>query len=193
MSEHKEQLSAYLDDALPSDEANGLLQAAGSNTAARYHLIGDAMRGELSEFNMLDVSHPVREAIAHETMTHETIEPIPAALARRVGDKPGLLAGLFDVSGWMRPLGGLAVAASVAMMVVVSLQDGDVDSGLPAQAIASADAPQIVPVSKAATTNLASTGDVDLDRYMDEHSEFAARDTMQGRLPYVRAVGYKSQ
>lgn len=158
------------------------------------------MRGELGEASMLDVSHQVREAIAHE--------PVPQADTIVVDDeKPGLFDMLLGFSSWLRPVGGLAVAASVALVAVVVIQTPDVDTGAPSQLVASEQSPQIhssivsVPVMGA---NIAATQPSSaqqlvpvnagaLERYLDEHSEFAARDTMQGRLPYVRAVGYKSQ
>ena len=33
---------------------------------------------------------------------------------------------------------------------------------------------------------------VNLDAYLAEHAEFAAQDTLQGRMPYARAVSYES-
>ena len=33
---------------------------------------------------------------------------------------------------------------------------------------------------------------VNLNNYVNEHSEYAAQDTMQGMMPYARAVSYGS-
>ena len=196
MSKRQEHLSAYLDDALEQHEVD-VLTSSNPDIAARYHIIGDAMRGELNEASMVDVSDQVHRAIAGEpALQLETA-------VKKASDKPGLFDTLFGFSGWLRPVGGLAVAASVAMVVVVGLQTENVETGGPSQladaeqsvqrdaAIAStATLPQAVPTQVNAQVD--PDNNVDLERYLDEHSEFAARDTMQGRLPYVRAVGYKS-
>ena len=34
---------------------------------------------------------------------------------------------------------------------------------------------------------------VNLETYLAEHAEFAAQDTMQGRIPYARAVSYEAE
>jgi hypothetical protein len=34
---------------------------------------------------------------------------------------------------------------------------------------------------------------VNLNSYVNEHSEYAAQDTMQGMMPYARAVSYGSE
>lgn len=183
MSEQKEKLSAYLDDA---ESINFVNDAGVDGTVMRYHLIGEAMRGELSDLSMLDVSSQVREAVAQEP----SFQIAPAKVT--VEDRSGLLSSLFDFGGWLRPVGGLAIAASVAVVAIISLQQGDVDTGVPAQVVASQDAAQTKSVIAVANP-VANTANPELDRYLDEHSEFAARDTMQGRLPYVRAVGYKSR
>jgi len=192
MSEQKQNLSAYLDDNLDHDEQRAMQLDGLGDTAHHYRLIGEAMRGQVSELSLMDVSRQVREAIAHEqperpVSVHNTTEQ----------HRPGLLDGLIRFGDWLRPVGGLAVAASVAMVVVVALQQqADPQTGSQPQRIAVQDAP----VERAALARLPDPGsivpvsnDPDLSRYLQQHSEFAARDTAQGRMPYVRAVGYRSQ
>lgn len=196
MSNVKEQLSAYLDDAVDSEElkqmnVEAMEQAAADKALARYSLIGDAMRGELNEATMMDVSQQVHQAIANEApVTAPVVKPTPVRDTEK--------RSWFDFSSWFQPAAGLAIAASVAMVVVVTL-DQQVDTGSPTAVgpVATQSSPQpVVAEAPAVRTVAASNEDeannINLNQYLDEHSEFAASDTLQGRLPYVRAVGYKS-
>ncbi len=199
MSEHKQNLSAYLDDNLSDEEQRTLQLDAAGDTVHHYQLIGEAMRGQVSELSLLDVSAQVRAAIADEPLLQQP--PTAVTHSSEAPRKPSLLGGLFDsLADWMRPAAGLAVAASVAMIVIVSLQNDDAAPNAKNQLVAQQPVPSvranlaqlpkasnIVPVS-----NQRTAGRADLDRYLQQHSEFAARDTAQGRMPYVRAVGYET-
>ncbi len=192
MSEHKQNLSAYLDDNLSSEEQRALQLDGLGDTAHHYQLIGEAMRGQVSELSLLDVTSQVREAIAHEQIE----QPVSTPRAQPAEQKPGLLASLFNFSDWLRPVGGLAIAASVAMIVVVSLQQ----QGDPQNTVQPQLASQDMPAARATLARVPNPANIvpvsnrpDLSRYLQQHSEFAARDTAQGRMPYVRAVGYKSR
>lgn len=205
MSDQKQHLSAFLDNDLDSDEQRALQLDDAGHTLHRYQLIGEAMRGQISELSLMDVSRKVSESIAHEhidavdTAGGDTISrPSPA------GGRKGWLSGLFDFGDWLRPVGGLAVAASVAMIVVVSLQqEGDPQVArhnvVAPQTLASQEAASALRAGVAAVPGpanivpVSTAGQADLDRYLQQHSEYAARDTAQGRMPYVRAVGYKSK
>ncbi len=191
VTDNKEQLSAYMDDALESSEAGSVTGEGLAKTASHYQVIGDVMRDQLSEASMLDVSSQVSAAIAAEPVT--ATQQRPAASSRNTG------SSWFDFSSWLQPVGGLAIAASVALVVVVTLDQSDsIAPGAGQQQIASTDQPVMTnsTVTVAARpvehVNPANFANVNLNKYLDEHSEFAAQDTMQGRLPYVRAVGYKS-
>lgn len=190
MSEDKEKISAWLDDAIQTNELDSLevdQDERSFSTAARYQMIGEALRGRVSDASMINISARVREAIEQEAAPVSTARTAPAA---RRESKP-----LFDFGAWLRPVGGLAVAATVAMVMVVTLTDRQAEtpytpvasSGqLPVQAL-----PVSNPVPVYSQPNLAMPA-VNLNNYLRQHSEFAAQDTLQGMMPYARSVSYGS-
>lgn len=205
MSNDKEKISAYLDDGLRTDELDAVESIeSGSDlgAASRYHMMGEAMRGHVSDAAMVDVSVQVREALRNE----ESLKNIQATerSARQGVKQPA--SSLFDFSAWFRPLGGLAVAASVAVVVVVAVTEVESPTGndnlvagtdassvsVPVVSIPEVDvsAPVTVAVEETQPRNQPA---VNLDAYLAEHAEFAAQDTLQGRMPYARAVSHESE
>ena len=100
------------------------------------------------------------------------------------------------MGSWLKPAGGLAVAATVAMIMVVTLTDQQSETGeavvadmgqqpLPTTPVSS-------PVGGFGEPELALPA-VNLNSYVNEHSEYAAQDTMHGMMPYARAVSYGSE
>ena len=191
MNEDNEKISAWLDDAIEADEADSLqaMPLTGVySTAARYRMIGDAIRGRIADASMIDISASVSEAIRREP------ELTPAArpeVVSRPGRKPS-----FGFGAWLRPIGGLAVAATVAMVMVVTLTDQQSQTGDAVVADAARQPVLSVPVNNV-TPAYNRPGyalpAVNLNNYMTEHSEYAAQDTMQGMMPYARAVSYGSE
>lgn len=193
-----EKISAYLDDALAADELESLLGAPASvvqadgrfSLMARYHLMGDALRGELSDASMVDVSVRIQQALLNQTFDEiEVTKPV----------KKAGLNNRFDFSAWLgsfsRPLAGMALAASVAaLMVVTVVQFESPEAGQPlAASPVNLPADTLVaskPVDEAVAKESQLT---EFDNYLTEHAEFAAQDTLQGRLPYVRAVSYQAE
>jgi len=188
MSNDKEKISAYLDNDLSPAELSAL-EPVDSGAASRYQLMGEALRGRPSDAAMIDVSAQVREALKNESLA--PAEPVRTQLKQP--RQP-----LFDFSAWFRPLGGLAVAASVALVMVAvvtqiespSGQDGLIaDAGNTSVNIPDNIEPITVAVEDVQPQNQQA---VNLDAYLAEHAEFASQDTLQGRMPYVRAVSYES-
>jgi sigma-E factor negative regulatory protein RseA len=191
MNEHKEIISALLDDAIESHEVDSMRTEHDTGVysiAARYNMIGDAIRGRVVDTSMIDISAGVREAIRREP----EMEPVakPARISRAAGETP------FGLGSWLKPLGGLAVAATVAMVMVVTLTDQQNDSGNAVVADVGQPPLQTTPVSNTGTgysqPGLAMPA-VNLNSYVTEHSEYAAQDTVQGMMPYARAVSYGSE
>ena len=198
--QNAERFSAYLDDALNVDEVNLLLNDTESveqsdrhfSTAARYHMVGDALRGELSEASMVDVSAQIHRAIQHESF--DAVEAV------QVAKPPKRTENRFDFFAWLesfsRPLAGMAVAASVAMLMVVTVvqtqssetgqQLASSPASLPATILTVAQQPDDELLDKEQQA-------AEFDIYLTEHAEFAAQDTLQGRIPYVRAVSYQAE
>ena len=188
-----EKISAYIDDALNADEINTLLETDDSidriSVATRYHMVGDAIRGELSDASMVDVSAQIHQALHHESFDAvDSVKPVTKSLPAK--DRFDLFAWL---ESFVRPLTGMAVAASVAALVVTVVQ---VESPESAQQLASS--PENLPVptliaKKQPVDNLLNKEQqaAEFDVYLTEHAEFAAQDTLQGRIPYVRSVSYE--
>ena len=190
MSEDKEKISAWLDDAIEYKEADSLEVQPGSqtfSTAVRYQMIGDALRGRVNDATLIDISASVHEAIQREASPAALKQPLRKPRPER---KP-----LFDFGAWLRPVGGLAVAATVAMVMVVTLTDQQTTTNSTAVANVGQQPVQSLPVVNTAPV-YARPGNavpaVNLNSYVTEHSEYAAHDTIQGLLPYARSVSYGS-
>ena len=102
--------------------------------------------------------------------------------------------GRFALSAWFRPVAGMAVAASVALVMVVTLsgQEGATNAPI-AKNIEQL--PDVKPAVQLAIDNKSvNKKATDLDPHLvNQHLEFATQDTLQGRLPYVRAVSYQTE
>lgn len=194
MSNDKEIISAYLDDGMSPEElkALGPIEIESKfGAASRYQMMGEALRGELSDAAMIDVSAKVREALRNEEIL---TAKSPVRRSVKKARQP-----LFDFSAWFRPLGGLAVAASVALVLVVAVTQVESPSG-GGNLVADAGQPtvniqesvRVVAVAVKDTPPQPQQA-VNLDAYLAEHAEFAAQDTLQGRMPYARSVSYESR
>lgn len=170
-----EQLSALVDDELSPAEHALLVgrltrDAVLRQRLARYQLASDGLRNHLPGYVDPVFHHRVRAALQDE--------PAPQAGA-------GRLAGLF------RPLAGVAVAASVAMVAVLALQSVRQEDPAAVPPLAGAP-PEAVDYIRAERPPQAVAGSgiaQRLDVYLVNHNEFAVNRGMQGMLPYVRLVG----
>lgn len=127
----REALSAMLDGEAESLEIRRMLKLSASSdenskavaqTWSRYNSVQEAIRGEASGFQHLDISQAVSSAIASESPLQAS-EPLSSVAASS------------SPSGWGKSLRGLAVAASVAVVTVIGvnvLQQGGV-SNLPVE------------------------------------------------------------
>ncbi|MBE9567425.1 MAG: sigma-E factor negative regulatory protein [Proteobacteria bacterium] len=198
MSKRKEKISAFLDDDMHRDELMSFslsAEADDAKVAQRYLMVGDAMRGEMSNSSFVDVSQAIREAIAGEETYSES--PIAAQAATQAAAAVKEKAGFFDFSGWFKPVAGMAVAATVAVVMVTTLsqQSGDMSSTGSPVAVNTVPAAQqdtrpvaTVAVSKDKATDPSASEQI--NPYINQHLEYATQDALQGRLPYVRAVSY---
>jgi sigma-E factor negative regulatory protein RseA len=132
MSEQiREQVSAFLDGELPDSETELLLKRLTRDgelreSFGRYALIGEAIRGNSRGFLTKNFAGRVNLAIDGE----------PAAAGVQVRESPA--------PRWWRPFAGAAVAAGVAAVAVLALQQ---------RAIAPAIAPVLRPVNGAITAH----------------------------------------
>lgn len=183
MSEQiREQISALLDGELPPAEQRLLLERLGRDAG---------LRSRLSRYQLISDT------------AHQTLPPhIDLGLADRVmmalDEQPAYQPSAADwAARAMKPLAGLAVAASVAVVAVLAVQQVRIPAaGTPALQIAG-DAPvPVAVVPAAAETQLAATpqpGNERLNEYLVNHSEYAASGGMPGISPYARIVGYEQE
>ena len=202
MNKRKEKISAFLDNDMHRDELMSFSLSAESDdvkTAQHYQMIGDALRSKLSDSSFIDVSHAVRETLANENIG----DKVTVAKAESLS---GPLSGKrerFNVSAWLRPVAGMAVAASVAVVMVVTLS-GQENGTLAPVAVNVESQPEAQPEAqpvlslavdnKAITDKATANNSTDIDqRLVNQHLEFATQDALQGRLPYARAVSFESK
>ena len=204
-SKREQQLSAMLDGDLDSQELNAFMQdlkadhVTDAERVQRYQMMGDALRDDLNQASFMDVSSAVHRAVdlEPEYQTQNTNS------AGEQTTKPWI-----DLSAWIRPLAGMAIAASVAMVTVVSFRTIETESvNDSVQSVAEAKvevkktvvipvnpviANQVRLVSTAESKTRAQLQAQQLSDYMMRHSDSAGQSTMHGMMPYVRAVGFES-
>ena len=175
MTTRDEQLSAFLDDELDDSECPFFVRRLGSDTelratAFRMTVIGDVMRGEIGALNPVEFRAAISTAVEKESLQQKDV--------------------VSGRSRWLRPLLGAAVAASVAIVAVLSLQQ---------TAVVDIEAPSVtVPVAELGVVGSGSAYTVPeaysrqagspnrLSRYYLVHSEYASM--MGGQAPLARMV-----
>lgn len=169
-----EQLSALVDDELRKEEASLLIRRLSQSPEhraqlARYFLASDVLRGAVPARGRVDLSARVAAAIERE-------QALPARRRPRV----------------LKPLAGLAVAASVS---AVSIGLWSQQAELPASA-AGASAIAQVPGSGASEPQqwerLHPSIQRRLNGYVINHSEASAGQPIGGVFNYVRLAGQQS-
>lgn len=191
-----ERLSAFMDGdpGAGTDCVDVLVRDPQARAAwARYHAIGDALRGQLTGGADGGFAARVSERIAGE----------PAVLAPRRRRTAALL----------KPLAGLAVAASVATVAVLGVQRLDQDrAGSGAQLAASEPAPVFAPAPTPAAAPAAAPATATapvavvrlepadrvaaarMNSYLLNYSERRSNMAMPGMLPpYVRLIGHEGE
>lgn len=179
-----EQISSLVDDELRGPALRQALERLRQDADlqgcwSRYHLISDALHANLASARASDLCRRV----------HAALEQEPTLLApRRKARLPSLV----------KQAAGLAIAASVAAVAIIAVQQDELTPGA---------AP--APVQMAHNTRpahemvqLASTGGGSaatvvmaeqavrgrLNSYLVNHNEYSVSSGMQGVLPYVRIV-----
>lgn len=168
-----EQLSALVDDELDMGEAALLLRQMGKddtlrNRFARYQLVSDALKNDLPA--QVDPGFHLR---------------VQAALQDEAA--PQAAPASMQFSRLLRPFAGFAVAASIAVVAVLSLQSVRETTPQTTPAVAAAPTDYIRAEGQAP---VARSSNRDLEAYLVNHNEFAVN---RGMLPYVRIVGQGEQ
>jgi len=204
----KEKLSAFLDNDMHRDELMSFSLSAEADDAKvvqRYQMLGDALRGEMSDSSFVDVSAAVRDAVADITLADIPLAEVTLADKNKAAamKQPLSKSGFFDMSAWFRPVAGMAMAVTVAVLVVFTVTEQDNASiipvasnvdNLPAAVQLASDSKDSKGLGSEANSVAVSSGlEAPVDRRLvNQHLEFATQDTLQGRMPYVRAVSFDS-
>jgi sigma-E factor negative regulatory protein RseA len=126
-----EQLSACLDGELPAAELDLLLKRVGKEAElraaiGRYSLIGEAMRAERPAIASRDFASKVMAAVAQEApMQAPAAAPVPE---RVIDQRPAAVQKISPVAvrpaftRFARPAVGMAIAAGVAAVAVLTMQ-----------------------------------------------------------------------
>lgn len=183
---NKEQLSALIDGEHENDHVLDKLihDEELKQTWSRYHLIGDCLRDNMPDYISKQISHNVNQALK---------------------DEPTVLAPTKKQFNF-KPLAGFAIAASVAMVAVLTIQSGNdpVSSSLDAPAVAALtpaqteiinfSQPQVLPA--AVTTHSDTPESIEnerLNNYLLNHNEYRSNAGMNVIMPYVRMVTIETQ
>jgi sigma-E factor negative regulatory protein RseA len=206
MKQKDEKLSLLLDDDYEA-EVGAVLDEVIADVnlqyrMRRYQMIGAAMRNELP--------HAIDTAFHDDVMARIRAET--GASTRQASREPDSVRPPSLIArSWFRPLAGLAVAASVAVVTVVLWQPLQIRDGLSNEALVSADEQKIqqlagqqitggaVPVS----TRVRDSGthwkmengspvlQQKLNAYLVNHTEYS--NSMQGLIPQARVAGFDAQ
>lgn len=186
MNDRTDRLSALMDGEL-HDVDKGLEQLAKDKEMQdawrRYHLARDVMKGQASDFPALDISAAVSESLKNEPAI---LTPIWRRLSPRYV---------------MKQAAGLAVAAAVGTIAVLSVQQTQLvssDDNVIANAasnssyqIASQLQPgQIRQVSFTTRQKLDAAVESKLSGYLVNHNEFSTSIRVSGVMPYTRIVSF---
>jgi len=185
-----EQLSSLVDGEL--EQANGLVVKLSQDEVlqtrwTRYHLIRDVMTGH-EQLLQTDISANVHRALENE----------PAILVPRRARKSQRQKTHF----MLKQVGGLAIAASVSAVAVVSVQQYQQQpvvgptlssiqaSQLQARAPGQFQAPQaqVRFVREMESQPLDKAVQSKLSNFIVNHNEYSVTSNMQGVLPYMRIV-----
>ncbi len=188
--EIREQISALVDDELTDLERPLLLGRLQRNAdlracMGRYQLIGDVIHGGVTQASGLGIAGRVQAALADDPASQDTTDT-PESIA---ATGPQVAARSF----W-KPAVGFAIAASVALVAVISVQNlQQPQTGTQQLAASQTATPAVTQVSTSdgQWDRIEPRVEKRLSGYLVNHSEFAASRGMQGLNPYVRIVGFE--
>lgn len=178
----KQKISELLDDELPESDSRRVLRGMMEDRELRgvwerYYLIRSAMRRELD----VVVSPVIADRIT-AMVESENVVPMRRRFSGRIAPRLGKLVA------------GLAIAASVATVAIVSLQPSKngvqarrvADHQVASASLASAVRAPVAPTERAAYQDA-------LNAFLVEHGEVTPVAGMNGMMPYVRVVGYRNE
>ena len=186
----REKISAFLDNDMHRDELMSFSLSSESDDAKiaqRYQMMGDSLRAEISDASFIDVSTAVHDAIA-DLPEYSEAASAEQSSSQVTSGAASVDKSFWDFSAWFKPVAGMAMAVTVAVVMVVSVTEQD-GAGIAPVATNGDSQPAVVQLA-VDTSPLDSEAPVN-QHLVNQHLEFATQDTLQGRLPYVRAVSFE--
>ena len=185
MSEDKrEQLSAMMDGELEAADAGIVDTLVNSDNLrsswSRYHMISDCLQQQLPEAVDKDLAQKISDSIESE----------PHILAPSTTTR----------SSFLRPVAGFAIAASVATIAILGIQQGNENAAVTSGTTIAANTgntPQLVsqPVANTVDENqlrqVKNDARARMNSYLVNYSEYRTNAGLQGMLPYARTVTYE--
>lgn len=192
----KEKISAFLDNDMHRDELMSFSLSSESDDvkiAQRYQMVGDALRGEMSDSSFIDVSSAVRDAVAEIPMAETATEQSSQQSSQQSIKSGSVDKSFWNLSAWFKPVAGMAMAVTVAVVMVVTVTEQDGAGIVPVATNVDSQPAAVQPASVqlAVDTAPSNSGAPVNQHLVNQHLEFATQDTLQGRLPYVRAVSFE--
>jgi len=180
-TESREHISCLMDGEISRETGRFLVRRLGADeelcaTWARYHLVRDCLRHQDGRLVRDDLSGRIRKALEAESVQ-----------IRRRRTAPG----------WLKPVAGLAIAASVALMAIVAVGPDSATEALPgANLTERAEAPSFVspqsltspPMSQQASFSGASAGDSRMNAYLLRHYQATGSTGGKGFVSFVPIV-----
>lgn len=184
---NKEKVSAMVDGEV--DEQDTAIVDALLNTDslkqswASYHLIGDSLRQNLPENVSLDLNRQISAAIASEPTILAPVKPTQNPV--------------------LKPLAGFAIAASVAIVAILGIQNNEQAEGgadvqnpsIVQNNVVNPNLLQQVSSGTASEVQLQQArkeAQARLNSYLVNYNEYRTNKGLQGMLPYARTVTYEN-
>ena len=134
-NESREHLSCFMDGEISKETGRFLVRRLGADgelrdTWARYHLVRDCLRHQEGGLPGVDLCGRVQQALENEAL-----QTAPSKIASD-WSKSGWSASKWTKAGWLKPVAGMAVAASVALMAIITVGPGQSPVSTPAGELA---------------------------------------------------------
>ncbi|NNE36675.1 MAG: sigma-E factor negative regulatory protein [Gammaproteobacteria bacterium] len=179
----REQISAVMDGEMDSKSCSASIKSEEfTHTWFRYHLISDCMHDRINTHHHFDLTRKISESIQAE----------PTILAPSANSTPK----------YIKPLAGMAVAASVAAMAIIGFQqlqapqDTRSTPSLPVAQVQTPPpqveygVPVVLPDAGAARpVQVQMQSDMRINRYLINHNEYRTTMGVGGVSPHVRLIG----
>ena len=182
----KENLSALMDGELEQNAditIDALLKSSSlKSNWGNYHLIGDSLRQNLPPTLDSGLAQRISDEVKHE---------------------PTVLAPATSANRYLKPVAGFAIAASVAVMAIIGIQQNGPAGVQPGQGdlAFNSDRGQTLISAQTVSSKLSdaqlqqarANARARLNSYLVNYNEYRANAGLQGMLPYARTVTFENK